>query len=162
MRSLRTLAPLIGSALLAVVALGAVVVAFRSKSQAQESLQSALRLREARIDVAEAQKALGESDIGDAVVAGREANEVALRVGDQTDRIAALLEPMQDSAERSVTEGRKGIRGAVAARRQTHVAAQVLEALAGYQRAATDNALVTNRALRRILEALRETNEDAP
>jgi hypothetical protein len=162
MRSLKAIAPLIGSALLAVIGVAAVAVAFQSKGQAQDSLESALRLRQARIDVAEAQEALGGSDIDDAVASGEEANAVALRVGERTDRIAALLEPMQDSAARSVSEGRRGIRGAVAARRQTEIAADVLAALAAYQRAAGENASITNKALRRILIALRETNEDSP
>jgi hypothetical protein len=35
-----------------------------------------------------------------------------------------------------------------------------LGAIAGYQRAASRNAAVTNRALRRILHALRKTNEE--
>ena len=162
MRSLRALAPMIGAALLALIGIAAVAVAFRSKAQAQDSLESALQLREARIDVAEAQEALGGSDIDDAVASGEEANAVALRVGERTERIAALLEPMERSAARSVSESRRGIRGAVAARRQTEIAADVLAALAAYQRAASDNASITNRALRRILVALRETNEDSP
>lgn len=162
MRSLKAIAPLIGSALLAVIGVAAVAIAFQSKGQAQDSLESALRLRQARIDVAEAQEALGGSDIDDAVASGEEANAVALRVGERTERIAALLEPMQDSAARSVSEGRRGIRGAVTARRQTEIAADVLAALAAYQRAAGENASITNKALRRILIALRETNEDSP
>lgn len=162
MRSLKAIAPLIGSALLAVIGVAAVAIAFQSKGQAQDSLESALRLRQARIDVAEAQEALGGSDIDDAVASGEEANAVALRVGERTERIAALLEPMQDSAARSVSEGRRGIRGAVTARRQTEIAADVLAALAAYQRAAGENASITNNALRRILIALRETNEDSP
>ena len=162
MRTLRKIAPVAASALLLALSLATVAVAFRSKSQAQDSLESALQLREARLDVARAQDALGSSDIGDAITSGRKANAVALRVGERTDRIAALLEPMRESVERSTSQGRRGIRGAVAARRQTEIAAEVLEALAGYQRAATDSASVTNGALRRILTALRETNEDAP
>ncbi|HYN36383.1 MAG TPA: hypothetical protein VEV82_05355, partial [Actinomycetota bacterium] len=90
------------------------------------------------------------------------ANAVALKVGQQIDRIAKLLGPLQASATRSTAQGRKGIRGAVAARRQTRVAADVLEALAGYQRKASENAVKTNRALRRILVALKKTNRNFP
>ncbi len=83
-------------------------------------------------------------------------------MGLRTDEIAALLEPLRARVGASTAEGRRGIAGAVSARRQTGVAARVLEALAGYQHHAGEQAEVTNRALARILKALRETNRDLP
>lgn len=162
MKPLRSIAALVACLLVAGMGLGATIVAYNSKSQAQTSLEQARRLRDARLDVARAQRALGSSDINDAARSGDRANAVALKVGQQIDRIAKLLGPLQASATRSTAQGRKGIRGAVAARRQTRVAADVLEALAGYQRKASENAVKTNRALRRILVALKKTNRNFP
>jgi hypothetical protein len=158
----RPWAGLVLAALVAVASFGALVVATRSKSQAHSSLEDAIRLREARLDVARAERALGGSDIGDAVRSGRKANAVALRVGTLTDRIVDLLAPLSDSTKEAVEQGRRGIRNSVVARRQTEVAAEILGAIAGYQHAAVTDADETNAALRRILSALRETNESIP
>ena len=162
MKALRSVAALVACLLVAGMGMGATVVAYNSKNQAQSSLAQARRLREARLEVARAQKALGSSDINDAARSGNRANAVALRVGQQIDRIAQLLGPLQASATRTTTQGRRGIRGTIAARRQTRVAADVLEALAGYQAEASENAVKTNRALRRILVALKKTNRNFP
>jgi hypothetical protein len=150
------------ASVLTVASFGALVIATQSKSQAHSSLEDAIRLRQARLHVARAQRALGGSDIGDAVVAGRKANAIALRVGSLTERIVDLLRPLRGSTEEAVEQGRRGIRNAVVAREQTRVAAEILGAIAGYQRSAVADADLTNRALRRILAALRETNESIP
>lgn len=147
------------SALLAVASFGMLAVAAQSKSQAHGSLQDAEQLLQARMDVAEAQEALGSSDIGDAVESGQRANAIALRVGALTERVVKLLTPLGASTKESVKQGRRGIRNSVVARRQTKVVAGILGAIAGYQEAAVEDADVTNRSLRRILRALRETNE---
>ena len=149
-------------ALLAVASFGALAVATRSKSQAHSSLEDAIRLRQARIHVAEAQRALGGSDIGDAVRSANEANEIALRVGSLTKRVVTLLAPLSGTTKEAVEQGRRGVRNSVVAKRQTKVAADILGAIAGYQRSAVENADLTNKALRRILRALRETNESFP
>jgi hypothetical protein len=150
------------ASVLMVAAFGALVVATQSKSRAQSSLVDAIRLREARLDVARAQKALGGSNIKDAGRSGRRANAVALRVGVLTERIVDLLTPLSGSTKEAVNQGRRGIRNSVVARKETKTAAAILGAIAGYQRAAVDDADLTNRALRRILAALRETNESIP
>lgn len=153
---------LVASALVCAASAGGLFVAVTSKSQASDSLEQAIRLRRARIDVANAQRELGGSDLSDAAASGRKANAIALRVGRHTRRIANLLEPLGVSARRSVALGRRGIRSAITARRQTKIAAEVLAAIAGYQRSATEYATTTNSALRRILKALRETNKSVP
>ena len=153
---------LVASALVCAASAGSLFVAVTSKSQASDSLEQAIRLRRARIDVANAQRELGGSDLSDAAASGRKANAIALRVGRHTRRIANLLEPLGVSARRSVALGRRGIRSAITARRQTKIAAEVLAAIAGYQRSATEYATTTNSALRRILKALRETNKSVP
>jgi hypothetical protein len=150
------------ASVLTVAAFGALAVATQSKSQAHSSLIDAIRLREARLDVARAQKALGGSNIEDAARSGRKANAVALRVGTLTERIVNLLTPLSGSTKEAVTQGRRGIRNSVVARKETKAAAAILGAISGYQRAAVDDAGLTNRALRRILAALRETNESIP
>ncbi|MDQ3986774.1 MAG: hypothetical protein M3280_09790 [Actinomycetota bacterium] len=150
------------SAVVCAASTGGLLVAATSKSQAGDSLAQAIRLHRARLDVARAQRELGGSDLSDAVDAGRKANAIALRVGRHTRRIADLLEPLGTSARRAVALGRRGIRSAITARRQTKIAAEVLAVIAGYQRSATEYAATTNSALRRILRALRETNESVP
>jgi hypothetical protein len=150
------------SGLLALASFGALAVATQSKSQAHSSLEDAVRLRRARLDVAKAQRALGGSDIGDAARSGQRANAIALRVGVLTERVVDLLEPLSGSTKRAVEQGRRGIRNSVVARRQSEVASGILVAIAGYQHAAVENADRTNKALRRILAALRETNESFP
>ena len=150
---------LVLSALLAAASFGIVAVATQSKSQAQESLRDAIRLHEARLDVARAERALGGSDIGDAVESGQRANAIAVRVGVLTDRVIDVLTPLSGSTKEAVAQGRRSIKNSVIARRQTRVAAEILGAIAGYQRTAIVDADLTNEALRRILKALRETNE---
>jgi hypothetical protein len=150
------------SVVLAAASFAILAVATQSKSQAQGSLQDAERLYQARLDVAKAEKALGSSDIGDAVESGQRANAIALRVGALTEQVVKLLTPLGASTKESVEQGRRGIRNSVVARRQTRVAADILGAIAGYQRSAFDDADSTNAALRRILRALRETNESFP
>jgi hypothetical protein len=157
----RWVALLLCSVLL-VASFGTLAVATRSKSQAHSSLEDAIRLYEARVDVAKAQRALGGSDIGDAVRSANDANETALRVGALTKRVVRLLQPLSDSTKEAVEQGRRGIRNSVIAKRQTKVAAEILGAISGYQETAVDNGDLTNRALRRILAALRETNESFP
>jgi hypothetical protein len=119
-------------------------------------------LYRARVQVAEAQKALGNSDLSDAVASGEKANAIALRVGKNTRAIAKLLQPLGRSARRSVVFGRRGIRYATAARAQTVVAARMLGAISGYQRNAVRFATQTNVSLRKLLRELRKTNESFP
>ncbi len=153
---------LVAGIVAALVAGAAVAVSVQSKSQAHGSLEQALRLYRARVEVAEAQRALGSSDLGDAVASGRKANAIALQVGVNTRRIARLLTPLGASARRSVNLGRRGVRSAATTRAQTVLAARVLAAISGYQRNAVRFASDTNVSLRRLLRELRKTNESFP
>jgi hypothetical protein len=150
------------ASVLVIASFGALAVATQSKSQAHSSLQDAIRLHEARVDVAKAQRALGSSDIGDAVRSARDANAIALRVGLLTKKILSLLQPLSADTETAVTQGRRGMRNTVVARRQTRVAAAILGAISGYQKSSAEDARVTNKALRRVLAALRDINESFP
>ncbi|MDQ3956052.1 MAG: hypothetical protein M3285_10955 [Actinomycetota bacterium] len=154
---------MLGIAVLAAVGGGvSVAVAIQSRSQAAGSLEQALRLHRARVQVAEAQKALGSGDLSDAVVSGEKANEIALQVGKNTRAIAKLLRPLGGSARRSVVLGRRGTGYAAATRAQTAVAARMLGAISGYQRNAVRFASETNDALSKVLRELRRTNESFP
>jgi hypothetical protein len=137
-------------------------VALQTRSQAGESLDGARALHAARLDVAEAQEALGEGDLSDAVASARSANEVALEVGKATSKIVDLLETTDDAAAEIARAARRGARGAVFTRRQSEIVGDALGAIAGYQSAASGSSEETNRALRRILIALRRTNEEVP
>lgn len=153
----------LGASILAAAVGGvSVAVAIQSRSQASDSLAQAVRLYRARVQVAEAQKALGSADLSDAVASGEKTNAIALQVGKNTREIARLLEPFGRSARRSVILGRRGVGYAAAARAQTSVAARILGAISGYQRNAVGFASDTNEALRKILRELRKTNESFP
>ncbi len=150
------------SILLAAAGLASVLVSENLRATAWESQQGALELYGARLGVARAQEKLGESDLESALQSARSANETALRVGDVTERIVALLRPTAATARASVAASEESVRGAALTRRQTQVAGRVLGAISGYQRDAARYAAITNRALLRILIVLRETNENFP
>ena len=144
------------------LALALTFVAVSSQRTASGSLDSAQRLFDARKAVAQAQAQLGDTDLKEGIEAGREANAVALRVKGVTERIVRLLEPTEQATRATVASARRGVRGAVVARRETATAAEIIGAVDGYQRAATRYAAQTNRSLRRILRALRRTNAEFP
>lgn len=148
------------SALLLAASLGSLPVAVRSRNDASAALDGAIRLRQARLDVAEAQKQLQGGNIKDALVSARAANATALRVGRVTRRILELLRPTATDARAVISSARRGAQRALAARQQTDVAADALVAVANYQHQASRHSGTTNRALRRILRALRETNRE--
>ncbi|MGH2734156.1 MAG: hypothetical protein ACRDKZ_01140, partial [Actinomycetota bacterium] len=132
----------------------------QTQSRASDSVRDALDLYAARLEVAQAQKALGGSDLDDAVDAAGDANRIARRVGRLTRRIVATLVPAGRTARSTVGLARRGTQVVVATRRQSAIATGSLGAISGYQRAASRSNKVTNRALQRILVALRRTNEE--
>jgi hypothetical protein len=142
--------------------LGMFAVSMQTRSDANTSLDGARRLYAARLQVSEAQKALGESDLSDAVRSARSANAVAVEVGEATSKIVALLENTDDAAADIARAARRGTQGAVFTRRQSEIVGDALGAIAGYQEAASTYAEDTNGALQRILAALRKTNEEFP
>lgn len=148
----------VAAALPLLLALVLTFVAVSAQRTASGSLDSAQRLFDAREAVAEAQAQLGDTDLKEGIEAGREANAVALRVRRVTARIVRLLEPTERATRATVASARRGTQGAIVTRRDTAAAADIIAAVNGYQKAATRYATQTNRALRRILVALRETN----
>ena len=152
-------------ALCGVLALGSVVAlvaSYQVRSESRSALLAQVTLYSARLHVETAQAALGDTDIKDALIGARKANQAAARVALVTRRIVRLLRPMTRTADVIAVSARSGLRGARFARRQTEVAAQLLGAISGYQSAAGRYAQSTNRALERILEALRRTNGSLP
>jgi hypothetical protein len=140
----------------------ALFVAARTLGNARGARANAAALLEARRDLAEAQGGVGESHIEEAVTTAGRANAAARRVARLIERTIAALEPAVPLA-RTLTGYSTAASGDVTfARRQTLIAARLLGAIAGYQKDAGRYALVTNRALERILEALRKTNDDFP
>ena len=142
--------------------LGMFVVSMQTRSDAKASLEGARQLYAARLQVAEAQKELGNSDLSDAVQSARSANAIAIEVGEATSKIVALLEDTDDAAANIAQAARRGTQGAVFTRRQSEIVGDALGAIAGYQNAASAFSKDTNRSLRRILVALRKTNEEFP
>lgn len=138
------------------------LVAVGAKQQASEARERAESLRQARVEVALAERRLGGSDIGDALASARAANATAVRVGVVVERIAASLGPTAQTSVDALRAARLGIRNAAVARRQTDVASGILGAIAGYQSSASRYSVITNRALVKILRALRKTNEEFP
>ena len=155
----------IGVALAAVLLAGSAgmfFVALGARSDAGDTLDGARLLYAARLDVAEAERQLGNSDLDEAVQSARSANSVAIEVGRATSKIVGLLRDTDDAAASIADAARRGTRGAVFTRRQTEIVGEALGAIAGYQRAASRFSKDTNRSLERILAALRGTNEDFP
>lgn len=152
----------IGAGLILVASVGLLVAALGARADAQRSLENARRLHAARIDVARAQEELGGTDLSDANESAQRANRIALRVGHVTRRIVTQLTRVQETIGEINATARRGTRNTVFARRQTDVASDLLGAIGGYQEAAARLSRMTNRALERILAALRETNEQFP
>ena len=154
--------PLVLAALLAFGSVAIAVVSATTKAQARSTLDSALRLYEARLGVMRAQEALGESDLDDAVASATRANETAERVKAITTDIADLLASAETAAQATSSTSKKAVKNVTLTRRQTAATSDVLAVIAGYQRAASGFADETNAALRRILKAIRKTNRSFP
>lgn len=162
MNKLRPWLAVVGSALVCVASLGALVAAGRSASSAADALGGGLRLYEARLSVADAQRQLGDSSVDDAIRGARRANATAEKLAVVIDRMADRLSETQSIAGSTSAATRRGVGDAGVIARQTMIAARLLAALNEHQTASTRYAAVNNRALRRILAALRETNESFP
>jgi hypothetical protein len=162
---MRKLLPWVGvvvSALLALGSLGAFVASIGAARDSHSALEGAEGLYQARLDVAEAQKKLGGNSIGDALISARKANATAETVGVITTRIARLLGSTEAVADAISTASRRGISSTSFVRRQSGVARDILATIAAYQARATGYAAINNRALQKILKALRATNDDFP
>lgn len=146
------------------ISLGGTMLAIglSSKIDAGRTLARAERLHQAQLDVAEAEAALGNSDLSDAVESARRANATAVEVGRVTQQMADQLVKTRSTVEAMLAASERGAGSAVFARRQTEVASDILATIAGYQGAAERYSGITNRALERVLRALRKTNESFP
>jgi hypothetical protein len=134
----------------------------RHRLTRRDALEGAGRLLAARRDVADAERLLGDSNLDDALISARSANATAVRVGRITDRIARLLESTDAAASGVARSSRQGVSSTTSARRQTETAERVLAAISAYQGNATTLASTNLRALRRVLRALRRTNQSFP
>jgi hypothetical protein len=155
----------IATGLAGLVALGSVaafVASADAAARAETALEGGERLLVARRDVADAERLLGDSNLDDALRSARSANATAVRVGRITDRIARLLESTDAAASGVARSSRRGVSSTASARRQTETAERVLSAIAAYQGNATTFASTNLSALRRVLRALRRTNESFP
>lgn len=153
---------LIGSAIALATGIALFVVAAGGRSDAHGTLATTERLHEAQLAVAEAEADLGGTDLGDAILAARRANQAAVRVGHVTARIVKLLHRSEATVGAMLQASERGASGAIFARDQTRIAASILAAINSYQAAAERYSGVTNRALERVLRALRETNRSFP
>lgn len=151
---------LTGAALACLLGLAMFGVGATTFNNAADARRSAATLYEARLQVAKTQEQMGESNLDDAVEGANTANATALRVREITERIADLLHATRVDAAAIGASSRRGAATVVATRRQAETASQALAAISAYQRSATTSTARTNRALVRILRALRETNED--
>ena len=157
----RRAASWVGIALAGLVTIGSIgtlTLALGTHADATASLERARRLEDAQEAVARAEAQLGESDLQTAVATAERANATALEVKSLIERMVRLLAPTRETAGSIVASARSGTSNVVYAHRQTELAAQLLGAIAGYQGSATESARKSNRALERILAALRETN----
>jgi hypothetical protein len=159
---MKRIGSLIAAGLFLAVSAVTLVVAVQAKTQAHSTLDQAHRLYEARLQVAQAQKDLGNSDLDTAVDSAGKANATAERVKAITTEIADLLGAADIAAAATSKTSRASVKNVALTRKQTVATSNVLAAIAGYQRVATRFATETNRALVRILRAVRKTNESFP
>ena len=153
---------LILSALVAAASLGAVAVAGMTFRQADRALTSAQRLRETRLDLANAQKALGDTDLGQAVEGAEAANEIAERLQRSTARMLPLLASAEREGRAVSATTERTARQLKSIVGRTALASRILRVLAREQTGSSRSAAHTNDFLRRILAALRETNRSFP
>ena len=158
MKLLRWAGPLLAG-ILAVTSVVVMTASIESARDARSAFQGAQRLYAGRLEVARAEEQLGTADAGDAAEGARRANAVALRVKARIGALADVLLETAGIARELTSATERGSRSAAFARRQTTVAADALAAIAAYQQAATRYSKSNNNSLRRILNALRRTNE---
>ena len=149
-----------GAALACLAGLAMLGVGAMTFKNAADARSSAATLYEARLQVTKTQNQMGESNLEEAVKGAQTANATAVRVRGITERIARLLHATRLDAAAIGASSRRGAATVVATRRQTDTAARALAAISAYQRSASISTARTNRALIRILRALRETNEE--
>lgn len=154
--------PWLGASMSLLIGAAMFFIGSSSKLDARATLSTATQLHAAQLEVAEAEAALGGGDLSDAVAAAERANATATEVGRTTRRMATLLIETRQTVDQMLATSQRGARSAVFAREQTEVASDILAAIAGYQASAERYAGITNRALERVLAALRETNESFP
>lgn len=152
----------LAAGIVAAVSIGIAFISASVQGSAQESLDGARELFAARVAVAQAEKELGSADIDAAITSAREANRRAEEVGEITAEIVAYLRPTGKRARAITASARRGAGDVAFTRRHAIAANDLIGAVAGYQTAAADLADRTNTALKRILNALRETNRSFP
>ena len=145
---------------------GSGVVAFgiarQTLAQAETTRDGAMRLREARLDLVEAQNALGRSDLESAVQGAEKTNETALRVQANTSRLLEQLRGLAADVDDVTATSASSAKTLDVTRGRMSTAASLLRAVRREQQAASDATTYTTRFLRRILAALRETNRSLP
>ena len=151
-----------GSAILALGLAGALAVASIERGEAGAALEASVAAHRAERAVVEAQGRVTRTDVSAALASIRHANVAGGRVGVLTERLVVLLEDTLGETTRAVGSARTGAEKTLVARRETGLAADLLAAIADYQSSASSSAEETNRALREILEALRDTNRGFP
>lgn len=162
MTAVRAWIAVIAAALIAVAGVGAAGVARQTMAQAETTRDGALRLREARLGLIEAQNALGNSDLESAVEGAERANAAALDVRSSTEALLRRLEGLAgDVADVTATSEASG-RSLRLTRDRMRLAAALLEAVRAEQHAASDATAYSTRFLKRILAAVRETNRSFP
>jgi hypothetical protein len=147
------------------LAAGTIAIAFVSadvNGTAQGSLDGARALFSARLQVAQAEKELGEGNIDAAIASAQQANERAEKVGSITAELVATLRPTGRTAKAVADSSRRSAQNVAFTRRHAGAANELIGAVAGYQVAAARLADRTNEALERILAALRKTNRSFP
>lgn len=162
MRKLLPNLALVGAVAACVASVGMVAIAASSFKTASDARDSAATLYQTRLEVARAQDRIAGSDLQSAVAGAREANATAVEVKRVTEKIARLLHSTRNQAKAIGAASRRGAGSVTATRRQAVAAAGHLAAISAYQRSASRSAVISNRALARILRALREMNRSFP
>lgn len=150
------------AAMLAAGSFAAIVSARQTLEQARGAIEGAQDLRKVRIDLVDAQEGVGKSNLEEAVQGARIANAAAENVKVTTIRLLRRVESALADVDALTASSEASAERVAISRARTRLAAALLSAISGEQRAASRATHVSNRYLRRILAALRRSNRAFP
>jgi hypothetical protein len=161
MKHLR-LAALVLSAVLCVAGIGSFFMAAGTLLQANDALEGAENIRASQLRLVEAQKALGGSNLEEALTGAEAANAAAEDVRTTTEKIIPLLRAAERGSGSVTSVSRETGRRVASLEIRAALATKLLRALAGEQDSSAEAGVITNGFLRRVLRALKETNQSFP
>jgi hypothetical protein len=152
----------VAASLLLLAGIASIVIANMTLGQASDAVAGARSLYGARTDVADAQQAIGRSNLKQALKGAIAANAAAERVRRTTEGILPLLAKAEAGSARTGAAASDTGRILRNLGEDAEQAARLLRSIAAEQRGSTTAAELTNSFLKRVLAALRKTNRSFP